>query len=111
MLRISSFVPNQDIPTEIYETMHTANAYHLQPEPEKIAGRPLLDCSNCAPGEIPVNSEETKYIGIQRYQRVQLPTIREILLALNDYCFDRNTRWEDMWIFKADIAGCFNQLH
>ena len=23
----------ENIPTEIYETMHTANAYHLQPEP------------------------------------------------------------------------------
>ena len=37
----------EDIPTEIYETiMHTANEYHWRPEPGKIAGRPLLDCSN-----------------------------------------------------------------
>ena len=30
----------EDIPPLIYERMHTANG--------KIAGRPLLDCSNCA---------------------------------------------------------------
>ena len=101
----------EDIPTEIYETMHTANEYHWRPEPGKIVGRPLLDCSNCAPGEIPLNSEGTKDLGIQRYQRVVLPTIRKILLAWDDYRLDRNMRWKDMWIFKADISGCFNQLH
>ena len=54
----------KDIPAEIYNTMHTANEYHWCPEP---VGRPLLlDCSNCAPGEIPLNSEETKDLGIQR---------------------------------------------
>ena len=40
---------------------------------------------NCAPGEIPLNSEETKDLGIQRYQRAKLPTIREILLAWDNY--------------------------
>lgn len=49
-----------DIPPEIYNTLHTANEYHWQPEPGKIAGRPLLDCSNSALGETPLNSEETK---------------------------------------------------
>ena len=58
-----------------------------------------------------MNSEETKDLGIQRYQRVKLPTIKEILLAWDDYRRDRNIQWEDMWIFKADISGCFNQLH
>jgi hypothetical protein len=74
-----------DIPPEIYESMHTANEYHWRPEPGKVAGRPLLDCSNCAPGEIPLNSEETKLLGIQRYQRVVLPTFRQILLAWDNY--------------------------
>ena len=36
-----------DIPREIYTTMHTANEYHWRTEPDKIAGKPLLDCSNC----------------------------------------------------------------
>jgi len=101
----------KDLPPEIYETMHTANEYHWRPEPGKVAGRPLLDCSNCEEGEIPLNSKETKELGIQRYQRVTLPTIREILLAWDNYRMDRNLNWEDMWIFKADISGCFNQLH
>ena len=100
-----------DIPPEIYESMHTANEYHWRPEPGKVAGRPLLDCSNCAPGEIPLNSEETKLLGIQRYQRVVLPTFRQILLAWDNYRIARGLQWTDMWIFKADIAGCFNQLH
>jgi hypothetical protein len=100
-----------DIPPEIYDTMHTANEYHWRPEPGKIAGRPLLDCSNCAPGEIPLNSEETKEMGIQRYQRVHLPTFIDILVAWDNYRIDNHLHWKDMWIFKADISGCFNQLH
>lgn len=100
-----------DIPVEIYNTMHTANEYHWRPEPGKVAGRPLLDCSNCALGEIPLNSEETKELGIKRYQRVKLPTLKEILLAWDNYRQDRNLLWSEMWIFKADISGCFNQLH
>jgi len=70
-----------DIPPDIYATLHTANEYHWRPEPGKIAGRPLLDCSNCAVGEIPLNSEETKDLGIQRYQKVHLPTFTEVLVA------------------------------
>ena len=100
-----------DIPLEIYDTMHTANEYHWRPEPGKIAGRPLLDCSNCAIGEIPLNSEETKELGIQRYQRVHLPTFTEVMVAWDNYRIDNNLQWGDMWIFKADISGCFNQLH
>jgi hypothetical protein len=100
-----------DIPPEIYNTLHTANEYHWRPEPGKIAGRPLLDCSNCALGETPLNSEETKELGIQRYQRVHLPTFKEVLVAWDNYRIDNNLEWRDMWIFKADISGCFNQLH
>ena len=100
-----------DIPAEIYSTMHTANEYHWRPEPGKVAGRPLLDCSNCAPGEIPLNSEETKNLGIMRYQRVHLPTFREVVVAWDNYRIDNNMQWKEMWIFKADISGCFNQLH
>jgi len=101
----------EDIPADVYKNMHTANEYHWRPEPGKIAGRPLLDCSNCAPGEIPLNSEETKEMGIQRYQKVSLPTFRDILIAWDNYRIDRKMQWKDMWIFKADISGCFNQLH
>ena len=50
-----------DIPHEIYDVMHRANEYHWRPEPGKIADRPILDCFNCVPGEIPLNSEETKW--------------------------------------------------
>ena len=41
-----------DIPREIYNTMHTSNEYHWRPEPGKIAGRPLVDCSYCDIGEL-----------------------------------------------------------
>ena len=59
----------EDIPAEIYDTMHTANEYHWHPEPGKVAGQPLLDCSNGALGEITLNSaEEKKDLGIQRCQ-------------------------------------------
>ena len=100
-----------DIPLEIYDTLHTANEYHWRPEPGKIAGRPLLDCSNCALGEIPLNSEETKELGIKRYQKVHLPTFKEVMVAWDNYRIDNALQWKDMWIFKADISGCFNQLH
>ena len=100
-----------DIPAEIYAEMHTANEYHWRPEPGKVAGRPLLDCSNCAPGEIPLNSESTKQLGVERYQKVVLPTFHEVMLAWDNYRIDRGIQWRTMWMFKADISGCFNQLH
>ena len=101
----------EDIPQHIYARMHTANEYHWRPEQGKVAGRPLLDCSNCAPGEIPLNSDATKELGIARYQKVQLPTFHAVLLAWDNYRIDENLQWSDMWMFKADISGCFNQLH
>ncbi len=100
-----------DIPAALYAEMHTANEYHWRPEPGKVAGRPLLDCSNAAPGEIPLNSEATKLLGIERYQKVVLPTFHEVMLAWDNYRIDHQLQWEDMWMFKADISGCFNQLH
>ena len=45
---------------------------------------------NCAPGEIPLNSEELKDQGIQRNQRIKVTTIREILLAWDNYRLNRN---------------------
>ncbi len=89
-----------DIPPDIYATLHTANEYHWRPEPGKIAGRPLLDCSNCAVGEIPLNSEETKDLGIQRYQKVHLPTFTEVLVAWDNYRVNKGLEWKDMWILK-----------
>ncbi len=77
----------------------------------KVAGRPLLDCSNCAPDEIPLNSDTTKELGIARYQMVQLPTFHEVMLAWDNYRIDANLQWTDMWMFKTDISGCFNHLH
>lgn len=100
-----------DIPAELYAEMHTANEYHWRPEPGKVAGRPLLDCSNAAPGEVPLNSEATKLLGIERYQKVVLPTFHGVMLAWDNYRIDHKLQWEDMWMFKADISGCFNQLH
>jgi hypothetical protein len=100
-----------DIPAELYAEMHTANEYHWRPEPGKVAGRPLLDCSNAAPGEVPLNSEATKLLGIARYQKVVLPTFHEVMLAWDNYRIDHNIQWTSMWMFKADISGCFNQLH
>ncbi len=76
-----------------------------------MAGRPLLDCLNCAPGEIPLNSDATKELGIARYQKVKLPTFHEVMLAWDNYRINANLNRADMWMFKADIAGCFNQLH
>ena len=98
----------EDIPPHIYAKTHTANEYHWRPEQGKVAGRPLLDCSNCAPGKIPLNSDATKVLGIAKYQKVQVPTFHEVMMAWDNYRIDANLQWADMWMFKADI---FNQLH
>ena len=84
--------------------MHTANEYHWRPEQRKVARRPLLNCSNRAPGEIPLNSDATKELGIARYQKVQLPTFYEVMLAWDNYRIDANLQWADMWMFKANIS-------
>ncbi len=58
-----------------------------------------------------VKFRSTKELGIARYQKVHLPTFHEVLLAWDNYRIDANLQWSDMWMFKADISGCFNQLH
>jgi hypothetical protein len=40
-----------------------------------------------------------------------LPTFRQIILAWDNYRIAHDLQWKDMCIFKADITGCFNQLH
>ena len=93
------------------DEIHMANEYHWRPEPGKVAGRPLMDCSNAAPGAVPLNTETTKTRGIERYQQVRLPTFREVLSQWNKQRQDDGLTWQDMWMFKADITGCFNQIH
>jgi hypothetical protein len=100
-----------DLTSEELENIHCANEYHWRPEPGKVAGRPLLDCSNAPPGEIPLNSEYTRLRGIERYQQVKLPTFKEIIREWDRYRQENSLQWSDMWIFKADITGCFNQLY
>ena len=39
--------------------LHMANEYNWRAEPGKIAGRPLMDCSNAQPDIIPLNTETT----------------------------------------------------
>ena len=49
LFRVSDLAPPD------LERIHMANEYHWRPEPGKVAGRPLLDCSNAPPGQIPLN--------------------------------------------------------
>ncbi len=101
-----------DLTPEELQNLHCANEYHWRPEPGKVAGRPLLDCSNAPPDAIPLNSEYTRLRGIERYQQVKLPTFKEIIQEWERYRWENNLQWSDiMWIFKADITGCFNQLY
>ena len=66
-----------DLTPEERREIHMANEYHWRPEPGKVAGRPLMDCSNAAPGAIPLNTEKNKLsnhggssdITVLRYQR------------------------------------------
>jgi len=105
LFRLSDLTPDE------LSKLHCANEYHWRPEPGKVAGRPLLDCSNAPPGAIPLNSEYTSLRGVERYQRVTLPTFREIITEWDRYRRENDMQWADMWIFKADITGCFNQLY
>ena len=100
-----------DLTEDERRQIHMANEYHWRAEPGKVAGRPLMDCSNAAPGAIPLNTDTTKLKGIERYQRVKLPTFREVLTQWNKQRITAGLQWTDMWMFKADITGCFNQIH
>ena len=62
-------------------------------------------------GKVPLHFEDTKWLGIKRYQGVLLPTFAQILLAWDNSRISRDLQWKDMWISIADIASCFNQLH
>ena len=86
--------------------LHMANEYHLRAEPGKVAGRPLMDCSNAQPSINPLNTETTtKQLDIARYQAVVLPTLREVVTAWDEY---RRTNAIEWW---RDIFNCFNQFH
>jgi len=91
--------------------IHMANEFHWRPEPGKVAGRPLMDCSNATAGAVPLNTDITKQQGVQRYQQVTLPTLRAVITSWDEYRRARKLEWKDMWMFKADISNCFNQLH
>ena len=66
LFRLSDLTPDK------LKNIHCANEYHWRPEPGKVAGRPLLDCSNAPPGSIPLKSAYTRLRGIERYQQVSL---------------------------------------
>ena len=104
-------LPIEDLTKSERADIHMANEYHWRAEPGKIAGRPLMDCSNAQPGFTPLNTETTKQLGIARYQPVVLPTLREVVTEWEDYRREKEIEWTDMWMFKADISNCFNQLH
>ena len=53
--------------------------WYWRAEPGKVAGRPLMDCSNAQPGITPLNTETAKQLGIARYQPVVLPNLREVV--------------------------------
>ena len=50
-------------------------------------------------------------MGIPKYQTVVLPTLRKVIRSWDEYRRANAIEWSDMWMFKADISNCFNQLH
>jgi hypothetical protein len=50
-------------------------------------------------------------MGIARYQTVVLPNLRDVVTAWDEYRRTNAIEWSDMWMSKADISNCFNQLH
>jgi hypothetical protein len=70
-----------------------------------------MDCSNAQHGITPLNTETTKQLGIARFQTVILPNLREFVTEWEQYRRTNDLEWSDMWMFKADISNCFNQLH
>ena len=100
-----------DLSAEQLASLHIGNDCHWTPKPMCPLGRFLIDCSNAGPGGIPLNSPEAKQKGIDRYQKVSLPTIREILTSWDIYRITHNLPWADLRIFKEDVSGCFNQLN
>ena len=105
LLRLSDLSPEQ------LGSLHIGNDCHWTPKPLCPLGRFLIDCSNAGPGGIPLNSPEAKQKGIDRYQKVSLPTLREILISWDIYRILRKLGWSDLRIFKEDVSGCFNQLN
>ena len=80
LFRLSDLIPEE------LQNIHCANEYHWRPEPGKVAGRPLLDCSNAPPGIIPLNSDFTRLCGIERYQQVKLPANAKLRHKVTSTC-------------------------
>ena len=99
-----------DLSPETLEQLHTANECHWVPKPDGPLGRFIIDCSNVNKGRVPLNGITSKEKGIARYQKVVLPSVRQILVKWNLYRLGLNVEWSDMIIFKDDVANCFNQI-
>ena len=76
--------------------IHMANEYYWRAEPGKVAGRPLMDCSNAQTGITQLNTKTTKQLGIARYQPVVLPNLREVVTEWEDYRRTKAIEWSDM---------------
>ena len=76
----------------------------------KPAGRILIDPSNPKGEGWPLNTPEVKAAAEERYGKLTLPTIKEIVFALLAYAKGRGYDLKDMRLFKLDISNAFGCL-
>ena len=76
----------------------------------KPAGCILIDPSNPKGEGWPLNTPEVKATAVERYGKLTLPTIKEIVSALLAYAKRRDYDLKNMRLFKLDISNAFGCL-
>lgn len=85
------------------------------PKQGKPKGRPIGDCSDAGPRQTALNSKSAKILSDEHWGVIHHPTLVELARQILD-CFDQAqqddpaARWEDLSLFKMDLAGAYTLL-
>ena len=104
----------------VEELANVAEAINLSvlswaPKQGKVKGRNLNDCSYGGAPESALNSPEAKEIVEREWGKIQHPTLQDLVAMINDLFTsekrrDDTVRWEDLRLWKMDLAGAFTLL-
>lgn len=85
------------------------------PKAEKKQGRPIADCSDGGRGADPLNSEQAKLACDELYGEIHHPSLSDLVTQViechrEELAADPTVTWDDLVMFKVDLAGAFTLM-
>lgn len=97
-----------DVPSLLLEELTFMDS-HRTPKQDAVDGRILLNNSNSELHSI-LNTPYVKELAIERYGKVVLPNISEVLVSWFDFENANNVKLSDCLLWSDDVDGTFPQL-